>query len=96
MKTIGLLGGTSWPSTIDYYRILNELAQERFGGHHSADLILRSIDYHEIKSRYHEGWEEIPALLGAELSHLARLATGVHPSLQQHAAQGTRCTRFVA
>ncbi len=73
MKTIGLLGGTSWPSTIDYYRILNELAQERFGGHHSADLILRSIDYHEIKSQYHEGWEEIPALLGAELSHLARL-----------------------
>lgn len=55
MKLIGLLGGTSWPSTIEYYRILNELAQSRLGGFHSANLLLRSIDYHAIKSRYHAG-----------------------------------------
>ena len=73
MKTIGLLGGTSWPSTIEYYRILNELAQARLGGHHSARLLLKSIDYHAIKSRYHEGWAEIPALLRAELESFARL-----------------------
>jgi aspartate racemase len=73
VKQIGLLGGTSWPSTIDYYRILNELAQSRLGGHHSANLLLRSIDYHEIKSRYYERWDEVPALLGAELRELARL-----------------------
>lgn len=73
MKQIGLLGGTSWPSTIDYYRILNELAQEKLGGHHSANLLLKSIDYHEIKSRYYERWDEIPALLGAELRELAAL-----------------------
>lgn len=73
MKQIGLLGGTSWPSTIDYYRILNELAQEKLGGHHSAKLLLKSIDYHEIKSRYYERWDEIPALLGAELRELAAL-----------------------
>ncbi len=70
MKTIGLLGGTSWPSTIDYYRILNELAQETLGGFHSANLLLRSIDYHEIKSRYYDRWSEIPALLEQEIRRL--------------------------
>ncbi len=70
MKTIGLLGGTSWPSTIDYYRILNEMAQARWGGFHSAKLILRSIDYHEIKRRYADGWDEIPALLEEALRAL--------------------------
>jgi aspartate racemase len=74
MKTIGLLGGTSWPSTIEYYRILNEMAQARLGGHHSARLLLKSIDYHEIKSRYHAGWDKIPALLRTELESFARLA----------------------
>lgn len=73
MKTIGLLGGTSWPSTLAYYRILNELAQERLGGFHSARIILSSIDYHEIKSRYNDGWDEIPALLGKEIRALADL-----------------------
>lgn len=67
LKTIGLLGGTSWPSTIEYYRILNELAQEKLGGFHSASLLLRSIDYHEIKSRYYERWAEIPPLLEQEI-----------------------------
>ncbi len=73
MKTIGLLGGTSWPSTIEYYRILNQLAQDRLGGFHSASLLLRSIDYHEIKSRYYDRWAEIPALLEREITALARL-----------------------
>ena len=74
MKTIGLLGGTSWPSTIEYYRILNELAQARLGGHHSARLLLKSIDYHEIKSRYYARWDEIPALLREEIESFTRLA----------------------
>jgi aspartate racemase len=73
MKTIGLLGGTSWPSTIAYYRILNELAQARLGGFHSAKLILRNIDYHDIKSCYHDGWDEIPALLEKEIRALCDL-----------------------
>lgn len=79
MKTIGLLGGTSWPSTIEYYRFLNEMVQSRLGGHHSARLLLKSIDYHEIKSRYHAGWSEIPALLRAELESFARLGGGTSP-----------------
>ena len=67
LKTIGLLGGTSWPSTIDYYRTLNEFAQDALGGFHSANLLLRSIDYHNIKSRYYDRWSEIPALLEQEI-----------------------------
>lgn len=58
---------------IDYYRILNELAQEQLGGFHSADLLLRSIDYHDIKSRYYDRWDEIPGLLGRALCELAAL-----------------------
>lgn len=76
MKTIGLLGGMSWPSTLDYYRILNQFAQDHLGGHHSASLVLRSIDYHEIKSAYYGGWDRVPALLAQELRAFAALGAG--------------------
>lgn len=74
MKIIGLLGGTSWPSTPLYYTLLNRMVSERAGGHHSARIMLYSIDYHEIKSRYtmKGGWEEIPDLLEQELQILDR------------------------
>jgi aspartate racemase len=74
MKMIGLLGGTSWPSTIEYYRILNQLAQEELGGFHSANLVLRSIDYHDIKSCYNDGWDKIPLLLKKEIEACIRFA----------------------
>jgi aspartate racemase len=74
MKMIGLLGGTSWPSTIEYYRILNHLAQEKLGGFHSANLLLRSIDYHDIKSQYNNGWDKIPLLLKQEIEAFIDLA----------------------
>jgi len=67
MKTIGLIGGTSWPSTILYYEKLNRAAQESLGGHHSARLLLYSIDYHLIKSLYNNGWDKIPSLLAEEI-----------------------------
>lgn len=73
MKMIGLLGGMSWPSTIDYYRILNELAHTRQGDHHSANLLLRSIDYHEIKSAYYGRWDRVPGLLETEVREFASL-----------------------
>lgn len=73
MKTIGLLGGMSWPSTIEYYRFLNQLTQEKLGGYHSANVLLYSIDYHEIKTRYANGWDEIPDLLKRELEKLIKL-----------------------
>lgn len=51
MRRIGLLGGTSWESTVDYYRLLNEGARTRLGGTHSADLLLRSVDFAEIEAK---------------------------------------------
>ena len=50
MKTIGLIGGTSWLSTIDYYRIINQEVNRQLGGLHSAKLLLYSIDFDEFKT----------------------------------------------
>ena len=50
MRRIGLLGGTSWESTVDYYRLLNVGMRDRLGGSHSADLLLRSADFAEIEA----------------------------------------------
>jgi aspartate racemase len=50
MKTIGLIGGTSWLSTIDYYRIINQEVNRQLGGVHSAKLLLYSIDFDEFKT----------------------------------------------
>jgi aspartate racemase len=49
MKTIGLLGGMSWESTAEYYRIANELIRDRLGGFHSAKILLDSVDFAEIE-----------------------------------------------
>jgi aspartate racemase len=50
MKTIGLLGGMSWESTIPYYRLINEAVKQRLGGLHSAKLLLHSVDFAEIEA----------------------------------------------
>lgn len=50
MKTLGLIGGTSWTSTVDYYRFLNEAVAQRLGGLHSAKLVLASIDFAELEA----------------------------------------------
>ncbi len=49
MRTIGLIGGMSWVSTAEYYRLANELVGERLGGLHSAPLVLESVDFAEIE-----------------------------------------------
>lgn len=59
MKTIGLLGGMSWESTLPYYRIINETVKEKLGGLHSAKLVLYSHDFAEIASLQRAGeWDE--------------------------------------
>ncbi len=69
MKTIGLIGGMSWESTLEYYRIINELVSRRLGGHHSAKVILYSVDFDEVVKLQHEGdWEK----LGDMLAEIAR------------------------
>ena len=59
MKTIGLLGGMSWESTVPYYRIINETVKEKLGGLHSAKLFLYSCDFEEIAQLQRAGaWDE--------------------------------------
>lgn len=70
MKKIGILGGTSYPSTILYYETLNKLYNQKFGAFHSCPILLYSIDYNEIKSNYNDGWDVIPQLLKKELQVL--------------------------
>ncbi|MFD7905227.1 aspartate/glutamate racemase family protein [Kitasatospora sp. NPDC059747] len=64
MKTLGLIGGMSWESTAEYYRLLNELARERLGGLHSARLVLYSVDFATVERLQTEGrWTEAGELL---------------------------------
>ncbi|WP_369355600.1 aspartate/glutamate racemase family protein [Streptomyces sp. cg2] len=64
MKTIGLIGGMSWESTAEYYRLLNELTRERLGGLHSAKCVLYSVDFAEIERLQVEGrWDEAGEVL---------------------------------
>ena len=64
MKTIGLIGGMSWESTIPYYRALNEAVKQQLGGLHSARCILYSVDFHDIEQLQHVGnWEAAGAML---------------------------------
>jgi aspartate racemase len=72
MKTLGLLGGMSWESTALYYREMNERVGELLGGHHSADLLLASVDFDEIVEMQASGdWDGAARLLGARARSLA-------------------------
>ena len=65
MRTIGLIGGMSWESTIPYYRIINEEVKEKMGGLHSAKIILYSVEFDEIEKCQSENrWEESGEILG--------------------------------
>ena len=65
MKTIGLIGGMSWESTIPYYRIINEEVKNRLGGLHSAKIVLYSVEFDEIERCQSSGdWERSGDILG--------------------------------
>lgn len=49
MKTIGLIGGSTWVSSAEYYKILNQLGNQRLGGYHSASILMRSFNFHDFK-----------------------------------------------
>ena len=64
MKTIGLLGGMTWHSTIDYYRFINAGVFERLGGSHSARCVLHSVDFNEFERLQDEGeWDRLTELM---------------------------------
>jgi len=60
IKTIGLLGGLTWESTLDYYRLINEMTYERLGGRHSSELILMSVDFDPVNNfMANQEWEKV-------------------------------------
>lgn len=73
MKTIGLLGGMSWESSIEYYRIINQAVKKRLGGLHSAQCLLYSVDFAEIEVLQHQGdWETLTHVMVNAVKRLER------------------------
>ena len=71
MKTIGMIGGMSWESSIEYYRIVNETVKEKLGGLHSAKSVMYSVDFAEIEMLQHEGrWDEATQAMIAAARHV--------------------------
>ena len=63
MKVIGLIGGMSWNSTLEYYRLINELVAEKLGSLHSARIILYSLDFEEIRQAQRQAhWNPLLSL----------------------------------
>jgi aspartate racemase len=70
-RLIGMLGGMSWESTAEYYRLANELVRDRLGGLHSARLVLASVDFAEIEALQVAGeWDRAGAILAEEAARL--------------------------
>ncbi|MDH4220650.1 MAG: aspartate/glutamate racemase family protein [Candidatus Aminicenantes bacterium] len=64
MKTIGMIGGMSWESSLEYYRIVNETIKEELGGFHSAQCVLYSVNFEEVEKLQHQGdWESLTRLM---------------------------------
>lgn len=73
MKTIGLIGGMSWESSIEYYRIINETAKAKLGGLHSAKSLMVTVDFAEIEKLQHEArWDEAGEILAKCAQDLER------------------------
>ncbi|WP_374354095.1 aspartate/glutamate racemase family protein [Chitinimonas sp.] len=78
MKTLGLIGGMSWESTVSYYRLINEGIKQRLGGLHSAKLLLSSVDFATIAELQRAGdWDEA----GRQLAEEARRLQGAGAEL---------------
>jgi aspartate racemase len=72
MKTLGLIGGMSWESTVPYYRLINQTVREQLGGLHSAKLVLYSLDFAEMEALQATGqWQAAGALLAGVAQKLA-------------------------
>ncbi len=77
MKTIGLIGGITWLSSVEYYRLLNTLVNEELGGVSSAKIILHSVDFAEIKSLTEAGrWDSILDLMSDAAQKLEAAGAG--------------------
>ncbi len=78
MKVIGLIGGLSWESSAEYYRLINEEVHRRLGGSHSARIVLYSVDFHEVETLQHQGrWEEAAAIMVDAARRVGRASADV-------------------
>jgi aspartate racemase len=73
VKTIGLIGGMSWESSIEYYRIINEVTKSKLGGLHSAKSVMYSVDFAEIEALQHQDrWQEAAEIMIAAAQSVER------------------------
>lgn len=64
MKTIGLIGGMSWESSLEYYKLINETVKSKLGGFHSAQCLMYSVDFEEIEVLQHQNkWDELTNIM---------------------------------
>jgi aspartate racemase len=78
MKTIGLIGGMSWESSLEYYRIINETIREQLGGLHSAPIVMHSFDFAEIAKLQNKGdWDQAAKLLADAAKRLEKAGAEV-------------------
>ena len=73
MKTIGLIGGMSWESSVVYYELINKKVRKELGGHHSCDSILLTVDFDEIVKLQHEGnWTKLDEMMAKAAQQLEK------------------------
>lgn len=71
MLTIGLLGGMSWESSLEYYRLINEYTKQTVGASHSAEIIMHSFDFDRVEKLQHAGkWDELTTLMTEKSQNL--------------------------
>ena len=88
---MGLIGGMSWESSLEYYRLLNEATREKLGGLHSAESILYSVDFAEIEQLQHQGnWKQTGEILSSAAIALEKAGADFYHPLYQYHAQGCR------
>lgn len=76
MKKIGMLGGMSWESSMEYYRLMNKMVKEKLGGSHSVNCLMYSFDFQEVEDLQHEGkWEELTNIMIDEAINLKSAGT---------------------
>lgn len=64
MQTIGLIGGMSWESSLEYYRLINQLVREKLGGMHSAQSLMYSVDFEPIQQLQHKDeWDKLTEMM---------------------------------
>jgi aspartate racemase len=88
---IGLIGGMSWESSAEYYRIINREVRNRLGGVHSARSLMWSVDFGEIERLQHQGdWAELTNRMQDAAIRLQRGGRRLCPAVHQHHAPDGR------